>query len=179
MRLFIGVKLNDTVKNELGYAVETLRDVATGNFSRTENLHITLAFLGETDGSRIGAIKKAMQMAAAYKKSFTLMLKQPGRFTRGTENIVWYGVQGEISLLHALHKDVCAALADNRVGFDHGDFKPHITLGRRVRFDIPWEEAAQRLAGRQEAFEVDGIVLFDSARVNNILTYTPIFTQTF
>ena len=179
MRLFIGVQLNEKANKELDKAISALKGISRGNYTRPDNLHMTLQFLGETDAGAIGTIHQAMEEAARGKTPMTFTLSHPGRFVRGGESIVWYGVRGQTALLGSLQKELCAALSANGVGFDKSEFKPHITLGRRVRFDMPWEEALQRLAVSEEPFEVDGIILFESARINGALTYTPIHIQRF
>ena len=46
MRLFLAIELSDAVKNQLCAAMDTLRaNARSGNFTRRENLHLTLAFL--------------------------------------------------------------------------------------------------------------------------------------
>ena len=49
MRLFVAVNFTDQVKHSLLDGICSLRTQASrGNFTREENLHLTLAFLGET-----------------------------------------------------------------------------------------------------------------------------------
>lgn len=48
MRLFIAINFDDTELDAFEAARERLRDPGRGaNYSRRENLHLTLAFLGE------------------------------------------------------------------------------------------------------------------------------------
>ena len=48
MRLFIAIKFNAKVINDLVKLQAELKDCgAEGNFTRPENLHLTLAFIGE------------------------------------------------------------------------------------------------------------------------------------
>ena len=48
MRLFIAIQLNDEMKDALTRLQKQLqRQGVRGNFTRRENLHLTLAFIGE------------------------------------------------------------------------------------------------------------------------------------
>ena len=50
MRLFIAIRLSRPLVETLKQAQRDIRHQgAEGNFSREENLHLTLAFLGETE----------------------------------------------------------------------------------------------------------------------------------
>ncbi|MBQ9719494.1 MAG: RNA 2',3'-cyclic phosphodiesterase, partial [Oscillospiraceae bacterium] len=48
MRLFIAIQLDDTIKNALTGIQAALRAArVSGNYTKIENLHLTLAFIGE------------------------------------------------------------------------------------------------------------------------------------
>ena len=50
MRLFIAIQLDDTIKNALTGIQAALRAArVSGNYTKIENLHLTLAFIGEYD----------------------------------------------------------------------------------------------------------------------------------
>ena len=53
MRLFIAIRFSPEIRQTLLDAVSGLRAQArSGNFTRPENLHLTLAFLGETNQTK-------------------------------------------------------------------------------------------------------------------------------
>ena len=178
MRLFIGIPLPDDIRRSLKTAAEALQKSARGNFSHPENLHITLQFLGEKSPEELEPIRRAMARAAEGKHAFPLSLSAPGRFERGSESIVWYGVDGETAALQQLYRDMGAALQAEGVSFDRGAYTPHITLARRVRAERPWPEVFAGMAA-QGVFRVEGMVLFESTRVDGRLTYVPLLTQRF
>ena len=63
MRLFVALLLDQACEDRLWQARCMLeRHAAAGNFTRRQNLHLTLAFLGETD--RVAPIGEAMAAAA-------------------------------------------------------------------------------------------------------------------
>jgi len=61
MRLFIAQNFTPETKSRLLTLRDDLRAQSTrGNFSLPENLHLTLAFLGECDAQQTAAAKQAM-----------------------------------------------------------------------------------------------------------------------
>ena len=61
MRLFIAINFNDMTRARLIALRDELRDKAVyGRFSPSENLHLTLAFLGESDAKQTAAAKAVM-----------------------------------------------------------------------------------------------------------------------
>ena len=61
MRLFIAINLNKETKNKLLALYDELRNSSVrGKFSLPENLHVTLAFLGECDYKQADEIKVVM-----------------------------------------------------------------------------------------------------------------------
>ena len=61
MRLFVAIEFDEKTKSKMIDVQDQLRAaVLHGNFSRPENLHLTLAFLGEVPEERVGGIIRAM-----------------------------------------------------------------------------------------------------------------------
>ena len=96
-----------------------------GNFTRKENLHMTLAFLGEQDDT--AKITEAMNsvLIPEIKIDFT----KTGSF--GT--ILWVGT-GENAVLDRYVKDLREALKAHEIEYDAKPFKPHVTLSRKTTF---------------------------------------------
>jgi len=180
MRLFIAHGLSAPVKTQLVHAINRLKKMADkGSFVRAENLHLTVQFIGETPADRVPEIADILDRAAAGTNPYALELTAPGRFLKGRESIVWYGLAGGTGSLSALHRRLSGGL--NEAGFirDTRPLKPHITLARRVRLNIPWEQAAEKMAVKSAPFTVSDITLFESRRINGVLTYIPIHTRSF
>lgn len=172
MRLFFAITLPERWKSTLFSASRLLRDNSSrGTFTRRNNFHLTLAFLGELpDPAPVCAA-----MAQVNGAPFSLRLAQPGRFRRKEGDIWWAGV--ELSpQLNALHSALCTAL--DGMGLPGGDadhpFHPHLTLGRRVllREDFRPETLAAALPPLE--LEVSSFALMRSDRRAGILTYTPL-----
>jgi 2'-5' RNA ligase len=174
MRLFIGVEIGEPAKEELVNALEKLKNIAAGNFTLPQNLHLTLQFLGEKQPVEVAAIKRAMREAAKGSPRLQFSLLGPGRFPRGEESIFWYGIGGDTEKLNRLAADVQRRLIENGISFEKDNFKPHITLGRRIRTRIPIPEAFESIRAKTAGFTVEELVLFESTHVNSVLTYIPV-----
>ena len=65
MRLFVAVTPDDAMRRAVLQVQRSLAAGLTrGSLTRAENLHLTLAFLGETPPERVEAARRAMQAAA-------------------------------------------------------------------------------------------------------------------
>ena len=65
MRLFIAVRFSREICSKLGAFMQTMRQACvSGDFTREENLHLTLTFLGERPDGQAGRIVRTMDAAA-------------------------------------------------------------------------------------------------------------------
>ena len=177
MRLFIAINCNQkTGKLLLSVQDEIKAQSIKGRFSRPENFHLTLAFLGETPENQVSKIvsiiKEALQPPVA---PFTLAFSQAGCFRHSGKALWWMGADPADPSLHALTKLKCRlteGLSASGIVFDRKPFKPHITLGREVKHDAPIDIPKQKIP-----FPVNRISLMKSERLNGVLVYTEIFGQ--
>jgi len=169
MRLFIALNFTPETKSSLLTLRDDLRSQsARGNFSLPENLHLTLAFLGECDARQAAAAKQAM--AVVDFSSLEITIEHIGRFRRDGGDIWWAGVR-ETPELMTLQRDLTERLRTAGFALERRRYSPHITLGREIVTDIaPW---------RIEPFgeTVSRIDLMKSERVQGRLTYTALFAK--
>lgn len=173
MRLFIAILLEERIKNELCRIMEDMRPrMRRANFTRRENLHLTLVFLGETD--RADSIERVMKRTEA--DAFPLKLDRLGKFHRGGGDIYWMGI-GENPALSVLHADLSAAL--RREGFTLEDrrFSPHLTLAREAVPGESFDEKAFSQKVPQLSMPVSGFSLMKSERIGGRLVYTEIYKK--
>jgi 2'-5' RNA ligase len=173
MRLFIAINFNGETRGRLSALCDTLRDgSARGNFSLSENLHLTLAFLGECDDKQTAAAKKAMD--AISFEPFDTRIERVGLFKRGggsAASAIWWAGMREDEPLINLQRDLAVRLINAGFDLDSRKYSPHITIGREVVTDVkPWpiEPFGER---------ADKIELMKSERVNGKLTYTAIYAK--
>lgn len=172
MRLFIAVNFEDAFKLRLSRLMEQLQNNALrGNFSRISNLHVTLAFIGET-----GRAEDAKSALASVKFSrFDISFDRLSRFRREGGDICWLGVRDDREL-KALARDVSGELKGRGFRLEDREFKAHLTLGREVAFKSGFEPAGFVLPQALTA-GVDRISLMKSERVKGLLTYTELSSK--
>ena len=168
MRLFVAINFNDETRSQLLMLCDELREKSEyGRFSLPENLHLTLAFLGECDGKQISAVKSVLD--AVSFETFDITFDCVGRFRRAGGDIWWAGLR-ESKPLIALHGELTGKLIASGFSLKKRKYSPHVTLGREIVTILkPW---------RFESFgdTVSTIDLMKSERLNGKLTYTAIYT---
>ena len=123
MRLFIAIQLPDPMKKALVNMMHELKKQGVeGNYVPAQNLHMTLAFIGEYDDP--ARIKEVISRVPVPE--FRMSLSDMGNFG----NILWAGVKGN-QKLKAYVKDLRSALDAEGIPFDRDKFVPHITLIRK------------------------------------------------
>lgn len=171
MRAFIGIPFKQEVIEYLEeIKVDALSHASKSNPSRKENFHLTLLFLGEIDYYQQNDIEDSLDVTSNEEK-FEIVLGKVGTFTRGKESILWVGVSQGVNYLNSLHNKVVKCVNDTGFDFKQTSFKPHITLARRVVFDDGFN--IKDIKTKPIVVKVDRIHLYESHRVNGVLTYTP------
>ena len=167
MRLFIAINFGDETRARLVALRDQMRSRAKGgNFSRAENLHLTLAFLGECNEKQAEATKAAMR--AICFRPFAVSFERVGRFKRDGGDLWWAGLSASETLV-ALQSELADRLLAAGLALEKRPYRPHITLGRRVVSDaIPW---------KIEPFgeTVSAIDLMQSERLDGKMRYTSIY----
>ena len=129
MRLFIAIQLSDAMKDALTAAQDEMYDHGVrGNFTTRENMHLTLAFIGEFPDKE--PVMDAL--ASVSFSSFSIALKGMGCF----RDLWWTGMD-ESAPLTAVVRRIRRALAENSIPFDKKRFSPHITLIRKATGTMP------------------------------------------
>lgn len=166
MRLFIAINFNAETRLRLTALRDELRgESVRGRFSVPENLHLTLAFLGECDEKQTRAVKSAMD--AIKFEPFTIKIDSIGRFRRDSGDIWWAGVikSKELTILHG---KLIEKLSESGFLIEKRRFSPHITFGR----EIVTKTAPRKF--KEFGQTVDKIELMKSERIAGRLTYTAI-----
>ena len=133
MRLFVALSLPGSVEREIWAYMEKLRRTypKAGRFSRRENLHLTLAFIGEADEA--SARRIASKLRSLPPHALTMDLAGVGVFRSG---ILWAGL-AEKNELEKMSLEVWELLKRLGISFDAKPFRAHITLARDWRGPEP------------------------------------------
>src|SRR5215475_5700123 len=132
MRTFIAIEIPPEINSALmDLQTELRRAGADVSWTKPENLHLTLNFLGEVDEKRIVEVERACVSSAAEFQPFTLSLNETGVFPNARQpRVLWAGLAGEIEKAVEMRGRLDDGLA--LIGFEREekDFRPHLTIGR-------------------------------------------------
>ncbi|QOX77552.1 RNA 2',3'-cyclic phosphodiesterase [Trichlorobacter lovleyi] len=159
MRLFVAIELPEVVQQQLSLLHEELPGV---RWVRPEQLHLTLAFLGELAEQQLGLLGKALEGVSF--EPFTLRFEQLGCFPdQRHPRVVWIGLQSNPALQQLARQVQAAAMACG-IMLEQRPFTPHITLARCKQVN-PQQVAALLLKQQPELPEVavDAFLLFQSS----------------
>ena len=164
MRLFIAICFDDNMLDSLTEIQEDLMECGVnGNYTRRENLHLTLAFIGEYDDPE--QVVEVMQKIPL--RSFSIKLSG----FRPFKDMVFAELE-ENENLRDYVKRLRKALLDEEIPFDRKKFLPHVTLIRRAsstKGKTFWPEFQE-----SETMRVNGISLMKSERGKHGVIYTEI-----
>lgn len=162
MKLFIALQLTDDVKKSLIGTMHDLKQKGIkGNYTPAANLHVTLAFIGET--RQADEIKKAMDRVQFTP--FKLTVREMGNFG----DRLWAGVKGNQGLKGVV-KDIRAQLEAAEIPYDSKEFVPHVTLVRKMSGTLP-----KGYSGAKAEMMVKRISLMKSEMKNGKRVYTEIY----
>jgi 2'-5' RNA ligase len=134
LRLFYALWPDDATRA----ALQKLQMRVRGRHMRYENLHITLAFLGQQTVAQLPLLKKIL--ADLPRCDIALSIDRLGYFKK--PRIAWAGTHAVPDALTMLQNALVQALEQHGIVFDrHNHFKPHITLARDAEppDDAPFE----------------------------------------
>ena len=172
MRLFYAVNFdNTTIKQLLDFQDMLRAQAVKGNFTLPDNLHLTLAFIGEVSPDRSGPL---LQIAETFKVTpFELRLQGLGRFRRDGGDILWVGIE-ESKSLSSIYNKLNSHITDAGFHIEKRKFTPHLTLARGARLRPEFDLSACSAHLNPIVTEVKKISLMKSERINGRLTYTEI-----
>ena len=164
MRLFIAIQLSDGIRNSLSSVQTHLKDHGVrGNYTKIENLHLTLAFIGEYS-------EPDFALEAIRSVPFTpfpMHIEGFGSFG----DLYWCGIGGNADLLSYV-KRLRRTLAENGIPFDRKKFSPHITLIRKAEYDR--RRGFPGVDIPNVSMQVTGASLMRSDRTKSGMVYTEV-----
>ena len=166
-RIFIAINLPEDIKKELLNYQAKWPELPV-RWTREDNLHITLIFIGYASDQDIGGVCKVTKEVVSRYSAFSVNLNKVcyGPPKKMPPRMVW--VEGEkIKELADLKNDLERALVDAGVHFEteNREFKPHITLGRIKTWEWKKIEPEERPEINEEislSFEVKTIEVMES-----------------
>ena len=124
MRVFVAINLPDEIRGEL----EKLQaHLPIGRPVASDNLHLTLSFLGEQSDASCEEAHQALSGIRA--RPFDLRLVGLGTFGKTSPQVVFADVERCENLI-ALERKITRRLRDACVPFQKRRFRPHVTIAR-------------------------------------------------
>jgi 2'-5' RNA ligase len=165
-RIFIALKIEpgDTLLRMIS-SLKSLPGNERINWVDPANIHLTLAFLGDTDEEMIKIADIAVRQQCRGSGEFSFKLSGTGVFRNYRDpKVIWAGIE-ECPNLTRLNNLISTALCDAGFKLEKRPFKPHITLGRIKSIKDPkaFESAVERY--RSTFFQevaVNEVILFES-----------------
>ena len=184
MRLFVAVNFDDETKGRLCAVQNRIKKQAVrGNFSRPENFHLTLVFLGETAADLVpelaGIIKNAVSAvntthtALSAHNPCTINFSRTGCFRHSGKELWWIGPAPDngpgLTILAELRRRIAAGFGEAGIPYDRRPFRVHITLGREIKPSVPIVPPEEMII-----VPLRRISLMNSEHTGNVLTYTEV-----
>lgn len=158
IRLFIAVPIPQEIQYQLhamGRSLPGARPVPE------DQIHLTLRFIGEVEGSMFKDIKEGL--AEIEFPAFTMSVQGVGHFPpRGKPRVLWAGTQPTEPLIK-LKRKIDTSLIGCGIGPDSRKYSPHITIARLN--NPPMQRLTSFLAG-------NAFLRFDEFRVNSFLLFS-------
>lgn len=130
MRLFVAVFPPAELAQRLASAAPELPPQSV-TWTRTEQIHLTLNFLGNVPRASIGSIEEALEQASRNAERHTLRAQGLGCFpTPIRPRIIWAGLAGDLAPLEKLKQALDISLASVGYPPETRPFHAHLTLGR-------------------------------------------------
>jgi RNA 2',3'-cyclic 3'-phosphodiesterase len=167
-RTFIAIEipagLRATIIDYIKHLRGRIPDVSA-SWSREDNLHLTLKFLGDVPVSRIGEVSAAASAAARTSGPCELILAGSGVFpTKGKPSVLWIGIEDPRGGLYKVQQrleEECAARGFTR---DARAYHPHLTIARVRKPHGAKDLAAAHLALEfaAQTFTAKELIVFQS-----------------
>jgi 2'-5' RNA ligase len=165
-RIFIAVKVDPG--QTLIRIHASLKSVLGGekiNWTEPANMHLTLAFLGDTEDDLIKVVSIMLKQVCTGFGGFRFNLTGTGVFKNYHDpRVIWAGIEpGE--KLSQLNEEIMTGLKDAGFRLDERPFNPHLTLGRIKSINHPdiLKSALEKYKDvKIQEVDVKEVILFES-----------------
>ncbi|MFJ5758368.1 RNA 2',3'-cyclic phosphodiesterase [Neobacillus sp. NPDC093182] len=164
---FFAVKIPQETKLIMKENSERIKEILP--FSRWvhhEDLHITLAFLGNAPSEKLSNAMEKVQGTLSGSKGFILEINKLGIFGKLDSPRIFWADTKESNELQTVRKNVFTACEDAGFQLETRPFKPHITLARKWAGDKPFQKNLlnvwDELQSESLLFKVNEVVLYQT-----------------
>lgn len=173
MRSFIGIPLNNTAQNEIFKVYPKIKDL---RYTKKENLHITVKFLGEVKEENIEKIKKVIEDSCNNIEKFEISCNRLSSFpTLTSAKVIWVNVDDGAKIIEKIYDKLENKFVEAGFMKENRKFIPHITIARAGN--------TVDITGYLRKFDIksiaESIVLYRSDLKPNGPIYTKVFEFNF
>ena len=178
MRTFIAIKI--VPEKKLIDLVSTLKNSLNNeliNWADTDNLHLTLRFIGETEQKQLDEIIRLIDEVAQRFHPFQFSLKNVGFFkSKNQPRILFFAVENGL-MLNQLAAEIEERIVALGFSWEERQFNPHLTIGR-IKFiqnKMAFYKLIHQLKGTEiQTVKVSEIVYYQSILTSAGAIYKPI-----
>ncbi|MBM7560116.1 RNA 2',3'-cyclic phosphodiesterase [Marinitoga litoralis] len=163
LRTFIALDVNESVQGILRDTILKLERMGfKGNWTKPENLHLTLHFLGDTPVTKITEVAKRMEERIVGFPTFAFNVDKIGYFKSNNHpRVIWMGVEGG-NTLKQLHNEIIKSLKLSNIQVTEEEFTPHLTVGRIKKAPEFWEKLIKVLDIERVIVPVSAVHIYSS-----------------
>jgi len=177
-QIFIAVKVEagETLLKMISSLTARL-SIESIKWTSPDNIHITLAFLGDTEEERIKIINAVLKEKCKGFGRFELIIKGSGVFKNLNDpRVIWTGIEPSGKLIQ-LNDFIINGLKDSGTAIENRPFKPHLTLGR-IKY-LKNKALLKTLMDKYQNTEiqkvpVNEVILYESILLQSGPVYKPI-----
>lgn len=131
LRCFIAIDITEQIRRDLGEIIDRLKKHDTDvKWVPSENIHLTLKFLGNTPEKLLPKIREELFNVVLYYKPFYITIYTTGVFpNRKYPRVIWIGVK-DSEILRRLYVDIENAMVSLGFKKENKKYSPHLTIGR-------------------------------------------------
>ncbi len=132
IRTFVAIEIPKDIMSKIAELQSNLKKLGERvSWTKSENIHLTLKFLGDTDEDLIDEIISQLKESAASVKPIQISIRTVGTFPNlKNPRVIWVGAESEQTQLIELASKIEAGM--EKFGFkkENRPFSAHLTLGR-------------------------------------------------
>lgn len=134
MRLFVALEIPHEIQLRLAEGSRALREeLPKARWVRADRMHLTLAFLGDTEPALLAELRGGLGRAFAAYPPLALTVTGVGAFPpRGRARVLWAGVEagGDLAGLQGAVAAAVERATGKHEKRQRGGYHPHVTLAR-------------------------------------------------
>lgn len=182
IKTFLSVHLSQRVMSNIASVVEKMAARSRAyNWTKPENLHVTVNFVGEILDREVPEFCKTVKEFVQPFEPFELSLCGVKAFPNNQQpRTIYIAVDEGADALVFMNRELTKMIQDWGFNKDKNEFVPHVTLGRIRRGQRPdeaIEQSLHRLRHHDSGFcHVSAIVVNSSFMDTTGPTYTPMAT---